>query len=134
MLFKIDPNSAKPVYQQLIDQVKYAVASGRLREGDRLGSIRDVAVQIRANRNTVARAYSDLEREGVIRSRPGQGSFISDSGPDIGQKRARKILSDAIDEVLAQARQFRLSQAELLSIVRERLSKVELGGEELARE
>ncbi len=108
--------------------MKYAVASGRLREGDRLGSIRDVAVQIRANRNTVARAYSDLERESVIRSRPGQGSFISDSGPDIGQKRARKILSDAIDEVLAQARQFRMTQDDVLSLVRERLSKVDLGG------
>ncbi len=129
MLFKIDPNSSKPVYLQLIDQVKYAVASGRLREGDRLGAIRDVAVQTRVNRNTVARAYAELERQGVIRSRPGQGSFISGEGPQVGRARAKKHLGELIDELLAQAHQFKLSQEELLSLVRERLKKVKLEGQ-----
>ena len=63
--------------------------SGRLREGDRLGAIRDVAVQTRVNRNTVARAYAELERQGVIRSRPGQGSFISGKGPRRGRQNGR---------------------------------------------
>ena len=126
MLFKIDPNSPKPVYQQIVDQVKYAVAAGRLRQGDRLASIRDVAIQTRVNRNTVARAYTELEREGVIRTRAGQGSFISDDGPAHGRARSRSILAKRIDELLAMTRQFRLTEPELYDLIRERLEKVRL--------
>lgn len=129
MILKIDSNSAKPVYQQLVDQVKYAVAAGRLREGDRLPPIRDVAVQVRVNRNTVARAYMELEREGVIRTRPGQGSFITDGALGVGKTRARKVLTEAIDDVLGQARQFRMTEGEVLDLVKERLGKVKLGRE-----
>ena len=129
MIFLIDPNSPKPVYQQLIDQVKYAVASGRLTPGDRLPPIRDVAIQARANRNTVARAYMDLEREGVIRSKAGQGSFVSDGAPEVSRARARRMLEGRIDDLLAQAHQFRLSEEDLLDLVRERLDKVSLQGD-----
>ncbi|MCX7045378.1 MAG: GntR family transcriptional regulator [Candidatus Sumerlaeota bacterium] len=126
MLFALDSNSPKPVYQQIMDQVKYAVAAGRLREGDRLDPIRDVAIQTRVNRNTIARAYLELEREGVIRTRAGQGSFISSEGPGLGRVRARKILADQMDDLLAQARQFQLSEAEFLEILEQRLTKVQL--------
>ncbi|MCX7014124.1 MAG: GntR family transcriptional regulator [Candidatus Sumerlaeota bacterium] len=127
MLFRIDLNSPKPVYQQVIDQVKYAVAAGRLRAGDRLPAIRDVATQTRVNRNTVARAYLELEREGVIRTNAGQGSFVRDEGPaGVHRARARRVLADLIDEMLAQARQFQMAEAEVIALVNERLSKVEL--------
>lgn len=121
----IDPHSPKPVYQQIIDQVKYAVACGRLRAGDRLGSIRDVAVQTRVNRNTVARAYMELEREGVIRSRAGQGSFVSDdTGAAVGKAQARKILTEKTDEMVTQARLFRLDKDEVMELTRQRLDKL----------
>lgn len=126
MLFKIEPLSPKPVYRQIVDQVKYAVASGRLRAGDRLDSIRDVAVRARVNRNTVARAYMDLEREGVIRSSAGRGSFVSADGAGVGRAQARRILAEAIDGALAQAHQFRMTEADFLDLVRQRLNKVEL--------
>lgn len=126
MIFKIDPSSPKPVYQQLIDQVKYAVATGRLTDGDRLDPIRDVAVQTRVNRNTIARAYMELEREGVIRTRTGQGSFVCGDGQGVGKIRARKILAEGLDELLAQAHQFRLSEEEVWDLLRERLEKVKL--------
>lgn len=129
MIFKIDPASPKPVYQQIIDQVKYGVASGRLRDGDRLDPIRDVAVRTRVNRNTVARAYADLEREGIIRTRTGQGSFIcADSGPGIRKSSARRILVRMADDLLAEAHRFGLSEAEFTELIRERLRKVNLGG------
>ena len=128
MIFSIDPNSPKSVYQQIIDQVKYAVASGRLFPGDKLGSIREVAVQTRVNRNTIARAYRELENEGVIISKAGQGSFIKSDGPDIAKNKAKKILSELIDELLAQARQFRFTQNEILELFNERLEKVNLNG------
>ncbi len=126
MIFKIDPASQKPVYQQLIDQVKYAVAAGRLSEGDRLPPIRDVAVQARLNRNTVARAYSELEREGVIFSRAGQGSFIAPSGTSIAASRAKKQLSEQLDALLAQAHQFGYSKDDILALFSERLGKLQL--------
>jgi len=129
MIFNLDPASPKPVYQQIIDQVKYAVAAGRLREGDRLDPIRDVAVRTRVNRNTIARAYMELEREGVIRSRVGQGSFVGGDGPDIGKARALRILSDRIDDLLAQARNFRIGRKDFLNLIEQRMDKVELRNE-----
>jgi len=129
LIFQVDPNAPKAVYQQLVEQVRYAVAAGRLREGDRLPPIRDVAVQVRVNRNTVARAYMELERQGVLRTRPGQGSFITNGAPEVGKAKARQMLAEAIDEVLAHTRQLRLSEEEFLSVVKERLEKVDLDRE-----
>lgn len=129
MIFTVDPYAPKAVYQQLIDQVKYAIARGRLAAGERLPAIRDVAVQARVNRNTVARAYQELEREGVIRSRAGQGSFVSEEAPEVSRARARRELAPRIDELLAQAHHWRLSEEELLTLVRERLGRVRLAAE-----
>jgi GntR family transcriptional regulator len=129
MILRIDPASPKPVYQQIVDQVKYAVATGRLAPGDRLDPIRDVAVATRVNRNTIARAYLELEREGVIRTRVGQGSFIQGDAAGPGKARARKALADAFDELLAQAHQFRMSEDEVLDLLKERMDKVNLKSE-----
>jgi len=126
VIFQVDPNVPKAVYQQLVEQVRYAVAAGRLREGDRLPPIRDVAVQVRVNRNTVARAYMELERQGVLRTRPGQGSFITNGAPEVEKAKARQMLAEALDEVLAHTRQLRLNEEEFLSVVKERLEKVDL--------
>ena len=127
MLFKIDLVSAKPVYQQIADQVKHAVATGRLREGDRMETIRDAAVQARVNRNTVARAYLELEREGIIRSKPGQGTFIATAGDaNVGRARARKIVVEAIDDALMRAHQFRLTKDETAELIRERMARFKL--------
>ena len=127
MILKIDPGSPKPVYRQIVDQVRYAVAAGRLREGDRLEPIRDLAARHRVNRNTVARAYLDLEREGVIRTRPGQGSFVAgEAAGNPGKARTRRELADALDGLLARAHQGRLTEEEFLDLVKERLGKVNL--------
>jgi len=83
MFFRIALASATSVYRQVGEQIKYAIATGALAPGDRLPPIRDVAAQTRVNRNTIAKAYSELEREGVIFSRPGQGSFVSGAGAPI---------------------------------------------------
>lgn len=124
MLFQIDFHHSKPVYQQLIDQIKFAVASGRLRSGEKLPSIREVAVQARINRNTVAKVYGELEREGVVYSRPGQGSFISDRGSALSQKAQSNHLQEKLDEVLAQARLFGFSKFQLRQLINNRLKIV----------
>ena len=128
MLFQIDSHHSKPVYQQLIDQIKFAVASGRLRCGEKLPSIRDVAVQARINRNTVAKVYSELEREGVVYSRPGQGCFVSDRGSTLSQEAQKERLREKLDEVLAQARLFGFSQIQLQELIDNRL-KIVFNGE-----
>ena len=124
MIFRIDPASSRPVYQQFIDQVKYAVASGRLREGDRLSTIREVAAETRINRNTVARAYADLEREGVIYTRAGQGAFVAGGNSGVHRARAKQLLAEQIDQMLAQAHQFRFSPEDITQLVEERQRKL----------
>jgi GntR family transcriptional regulator len=76
VLFQINFKSAKPVYLQLVDQVKSAAATGLLRAGDALPSIRPLSEELRVNRNTVAKAYTQLESEGIIESQQGRGCFV----------------------------------------------------------
>lgn len=122
MLFSVDLQSGKPVYQQLVDQAKYAIASGRLRPGDRLPSVRDAAVDLRVNRNTVSRAYTELEREGLVYSRPGQGCFVAggEAAQRLAQAAREELLNRQADELLAQARLFGLSREEALALVEAR--------------
>lgn len=124
MLFQIDLSAAKPVYQQLVDQVKFAVASGRLQPGDRLPPVRDVAIQVRVNRNTVARVYSELEREGILYTRSGQGTFVNDLGSLLSRGVQRKQLQASLDELLAQAKLFGLSRDQVLNIFNDRMESI----------
>lgn len=124
MFFEVDLQSTKAVYLQLIDQVKFAVASGRLRPGDKLPSIRDVAVAVRVNRNTVARVYGELEREGIVYTRPGQGCFVGDRGSNLSAEVQRQQLLDRLDELLAQARLFDVSRTDLVELIMSRLNAV----------
>lgn len=124
MLFQVDLHSTKPVYQQLIDQVKFAIASEKLRPGDRLPPIREVAASIRVNRNTVAKVYSELEREGLLYSRAGQGSFVSDRGSDLSGKVRREQLTQSIDEIVAQARLYEFSREALEALLSKRIDRV----------
>ena len=80
MLFRSNPASAVPVYLQLIEQVKHAIDVGALRPGDQLPAIRRVAEELVINPNTVAKAYRDLEHDGIIELRHGSGAFVSDNG------------------------------------------------------
>ena len=126
MFLQIDIFLPVPVYQQIITQVKYAIARGSIKPGDQLPTVREVAAAIRVNRNTVSRAYSDLEREGIIVGRPGQGSFVSDSAPALPTTEARAILGSAFDEVLAKAYHFRMSRKEIEKIFQDRLNRINL--------
>src|SRR2546428_5584598 len=83
MLLHLNPSSGVPVYLQLEAQVKQAVAAGALRMGEALPSTRKLAAELRINPNTVARAYQDLERDGVTRSVPGGGTFVADGLPGL---------------------------------------------------
>ncbi len=120
MVFELNYKSAKPVYLQLADQVKAAIASGAARAGDALPSIRPLAETLRVNRNTVARAYSELEHQGVIETLAGKGCFIT-SQPSPLRKDARlRLLTENIDDAVIAAVHLQVDRAEFLRLAADR--------------
>jgi len=125
MLFQIDFKSGKPVYLQLVDQVRYAAASGRLRSGEPLPSIRPLAEELRVNRNTIAKAYAELENQGVIETIPGKGCFLKESDSPFTRSVRHKLLAGEIDEAVVMAHHLQVDREKFLALVRERLDYFE---------
>src|SRR5881628_2222344 len=125
MIFKVDFKSGKPVYLQLVDQVRYAAASGALRAGEPLPSVRQLAEELRVNRNTIAKVYTELENQGVIETLPGKGCFLKENNSPLKKDVRRKLLIEEIDEVIVQAHHLQVPRAEFLELVRERLDSLE---------
>src|SRR5881394_1378736 len=121
MIFQINFKSGKPAYLQLVDQVKAAAASGNLRAGDALPSIRPLAEELRLNRNTVAKAYAELEGQGIIETRAGKGCFVTENNSPFKKAVRQKMLSDDIDAAVVQAHHLQVSDRDFLELVRERL-------------
>ena len=124
MIFHIDPAGAKPVYQQLMDQIKLAIAGGRLRAGDRLPTVRELAAQLRVNRNTISRVYTELERESVLYTRTGSGTFVSDQVSPFSIAEQRRHLSSIADDLIAQASLYGYSEEDLVKFFSKRVSTV----------
>jgi GntR family transcriptional regulator len=125
MLFQINFKSGKPVYLQLVDQVKAAAASGILEPGEALPSIRPLAEELRLNRNTVAKAYTELESQGVIETFLGKGCFVRPNNSPLKKEVRRKLLSEEIDQVLVQAHHLQVSRKEFIGLVEERFNALE---------
>jgi len=121
MVFQIDFKTGKPVYLQLVDQVRYAAAAGGLRAGDSLPSVRHLAEELRVNRNTVAKAYAELESQGVIETIPGKGCFLQDGNTPFNKSVRQKILLKEIDEAVVTAHHLQVERADFLALVKERL-------------
>ena len=121
MRIQVQFDLGQPVYVQIMDQIKAAAASGSLLSGEALPGIRPLAEQLRVNRNTVAKAYLELEREGVIETKQGRGCFLRD-----GQTRYRKaarteMLLPQVDGVVVQAHHLQIGGDDLIALVRERV-------------
>ena len=121
MLIQLNFKSGKPVYLQVVEQIKSAAASGALLSGEALPSIRPLAEQLRINRNTVAKAYAELENQGVIESQAGKGCFITDNNSPFKKEVRQKMLADDIDAAVVQAYHFQVSEEDFLELVKERL-------------
>ena len=123
MLAHVNFKSGVPVYLQIVQQVKAAAASGALKSGDSLPSVRALAEELRINRNTAARAYGELETEGVIETRQGSGCFIKANGASPLRRSARcERLAEELDAVLVQAHHLQISDDQLRDLLEERLS------------
>jgi GntR family transcriptional regulator len=125
MLLKIDFKSGKPVYLQLVDQIRYAAASGGLRAGEPLPSIRPLAEELRVNRNTVAKAYTELESQGVIETVPGKGCFLKDGTTQFTKAVRQKLLVAEIDQAVVTAHHLQVGREAFLETVVERLDYFE---------
>lgn len=125
MLFQINFKSGMPVYLQLVDQVKAAAASGALQPGEALPSIRPLAEELRLNRNTVAKAYSELESLGVIETLPGKGCFLKQNHSPLRKEIRRKLLIEEIDRAIVMAHHLQVSGPEFLTLTEERLKALE---------
>jgi GntR family transcriptional regulator len=125
MIFQVDFKSGKPVYLQLVDQVRYAAASGALRPGDPLPSIRPLAEELRVNRNTIAKAYTELESQGVIETVPGKGCFLKENNSPFTKQVRQKLLLTEVDEAVVMAHHLQVDREKFLALVRERLDYFE---------
>src|SRR6266481_8810794 len=120
MQLHISTDDGVPIYLQIANQVKYLVASGRLSPGEEVPPIRVLAQQLLVNPNTVARAYLELERDGVVVKRHGSGTYVSDNGSPLARKERLKILSHRVDALLVEARHMQVGPEELIKLVKER--------------
>ena len=109
-----------PIYRQIVNQVKYLVASGLLRPGEELPPIRTLALQLKVTPNTIVKAYGELEVSGVIHKRRGSGTFVSDVKPQLALRERRRVIEQRIDALLAEAHQLNFTADEILRMVRER--------------
>ena len=117
--FQIDPRSGLPVYRQLMDQIKYYVASGALRSGDQLPSIRDLAVRATVNPTTVVKCYTELQHEGVVEMKHGKGAFVAASSSEMTDAERRKILGQLAKQLLVEAKQLGASRELVEEVIRD---------------
>lgn len=121
MRWVVDYQSGVPVYLQLVQQAKAAVASGTLRAGDQLPSVRALAEELKVNRNTISRAWTELETEGVIENRQGAGSFVTTTVSPLKKTVRTERLAHAVDQLIVQAHHLQVEDEALKELLDDRL-------------
>ena len=126
MKFQCDSTARTPIYRQLIEQVREAVARGRVEAGDRLPSVRQLSKQLVVNPNTIARAYTELEREGLVHTRPGLGVFIAASLTELSHQPRERRLAALIDRFLTETVHLGFSAEQATPLLATQLDQVPL--------
>lgn len=124
MLVHVNSSSGLPLYLQIESQLKHAVAAGAVKQGDALPSVRKMASDLRINPNTVARAYQNLERDGVIRTVPGGGTYVADNVPGLLKTEKLKRLRPLAMQVAVEGTHLRLGSEEILKLVQDSLDEL----------
>ena len=132
MLFDIQPKSSVPIYEQIVDQLTFAVASGALDPGALIPSVRELAGRLTINPNTVARAFQELERRGVVTARRGRGMEVTPDGPELCRRRRQEVVRGRIRQALREAASSALTAEEIRTLVDEELAR--LNGRRRSRE
>jgi GntR family transcriptional regulator len=129
-VLSIQPTSNTPIYQQIVDQVKEGVLKGTLPPGDRLPSVRELAATVTINPNTIQKAYQELERQGIIETVRGRGTFVVQGYQGSQDEGKVQALKEHLKKGLVQAHYLGLSPPEILHIVSELLSDLKASGRE----
>jgi GntR family transcriptional regulator len=124
MLFHVNPSSGVPIYVQIETQVKNAIAAGALKRNQALPSVRKLAAELGINPNTAARAYQNLERDGVITTIPGGGTYVADSVPRFLKSEKLRRLQPYARQLAVEGVQLRLTDEEILEIVQDELENL----------
>ncbi len=125
MEFQVNTATREPIYRQLATQVREGVARGRLKAGEKLPSVRELSRTLVVNPNTIARAYTELERDGVLHTRQGMGVFVAQPSNDLTKTARKRKLTELIDNLLTEAVYLGLSQEEVLGTVAQRAQQFE---------
>lgn len=122
MHIKISLDDGVPIYRQIVNQVKYMVASGRLAPGEQLPAIRVLAQQLQVTPNTIVKAYDELAAKGLVHKRRGSGAFVSDGQSPLARRERRRIIESRADALMAEARQLGYSFDDVVDVLRKRTS------------
>jgi GntR family transcriptional regulator len=120
MEFQIDSSSSTPIYRQLGDQIRTAIARGMLDYGVRMPSVRELSRRLVVNPNTIARVYTELERDGLLVTRQGVGVFVAEVKDELSDAVRRQKLEDEVDRFLTEAVHLRFSLGEVIELLRQR--------------
>jgi GntR family transcriptional regulator len=115
--FSLDQNDGAPIYRQIIRQIEYAVLSGRLKSGDRLPTIRSLAVELKTNPNTIAKAYGELEIRGILATQVGSGTYISDKKPSPEEDGPDQKISELVGRFIKDMRDLGVERRELSRLI-----------------
>jgi len=122
MFDPIDTKSGLPFYRQITDQIHRAVAAGKLQRGDQLPSVRELAMQLLVNPNTVAKVYRDLERDGLLRARRGQGTYIAASASSLAERERSRLIAEQLEQVATDVRAFGMPSESAVDLFRDILT------------
>ena len=117
MIIRVQPGLGVPIYLQIESQVKQAIAAAALKLDDAMPSVRKLAAELRINPNTVARAYQNLERDGILRTVPGGGCYVNSQSPGLMKSEKLRRLRPMAMQLAVEAKQLRLARAELLQLL-----------------
>lgn len=118
--FKLDPKSGVPFYRQIIDQIRYGIASGRWRVGEQLPTVRALAVELKVNLNTVAKAYRELEIQNILETQQGSGTFIAPTTVTIPEGERLAKLKGICDEMVTIADSYGFNLTDLINELTDR--------------
>lgn len=124
MFLKVDFASSTPLYAQLKEQVLYSIASGKIKSGSKLPSVREVSTELRINPSTVTQAYRELEYEKIIFTKKGQGTFVSENSVQMSSKEKEQILNQVIEKVIIKAHHLGTNSNDLLKLFKAQLKKM----------
>ena len=129
MLLHLNPSSGVPIYLQIENQVKHYIAAGALAPGDALPSVRKLAADMRINPNTAARAYQNLERDGVLRSVPGGRTYVAENPTGLLKSEKIRRLRPYARQIAVEGTQLRLDPEEIVNLVQQELDALEVVNE-----